>query len=212
MSTRIADGDIIKCTFVVQGLDGQVALPSIYYQGGFVSGSGGTIADLIGQLDVIAGTDLLAIMANAAAYRGVLGQRIFPLPITVRETDSGSAGNGTGGATLAPMQAAPVIGWETPLAGPSQRGRFYVPFMPGDKVNVTTGELAVLYHGAVQTFANDLVTVAIAGTGGNQTVVNQVIWHRNLLNADIISAGVARFKIGTQKRRGNYGKQNLSPI
>jgi len=44
MGAAIADQDVIKVTFVVQGLDGQVALPSIYYLGGLVVGSGGTIA------------------------------------------------------------------------------------------------------------------------------------------------------------------------
>ena len=212
MGAAIADQDVIKVTFVVQGLDGQVALPSIYYLGGLVVGSGGTIAQLLTQVDALVGLDMLVLMANAASYRGVLGQRIFPLPITARETETFSAGPGTGGATIAPMQAAPIIGWETPLAGPAQRGRFYMPFMPGDKVNTTTGELAPLYHGALQGFANALVGVATVGGGGNVTAVNQVIWHRETQTTDIIAAGVARFRIGTQKKRGNFGKQNLAPV
>lgn len=211
MAHPIVDQDILRCTFVVQGLQGQVALPSVHYRVGITTGVP-TDVDLASALDTIASVDLLPLMANDATYKGVLVQRIAPLPVQARVQDVSSAGPGTGGATLAPQQCAPIVSMYADGAGPGMRGRFFVPFMPGNVMNNVTGELTILYRASVQNLATGFLGVTTVGSGGNVAAVYLCIFHRKTLTFTDVATVAGQPKVGTQKRRGNYGKPNISPI
>jgi hypothetical protein len=210
VSTLIA-GDILKATVVVQGLQGQVGLPSIHYLVGITAGAPQD-TDLATAIDALVTADFLPCLANSAKYLGTISQIIWPLPIQARKVVITAAANGTGGAQTESQQASPILSFETKFAGPAQRGRFYIPFMPGGVVNTTTGELTNLYRAVAQTWGNSLLGITSIGSGGNLAAVNAVIYHRETHTTDFIESVLARFAIGTQKRRGNYGKQNVSPI
>ena len=212
MSTKINSDDIIKTIFVVQGLDGQVALPAVHWAGGIVSGSGGDVADLLIAINGACIPQFLTLLNSNVTFKGMLGQRVFPLPVTAREVSVVAEGPGTGGSNSAPQQSAPLLTFETPLAGPAHRGRMFIPFMPGNEINSGTGHLVSLFQGAVQNFGNSLVSLASTGGGTNATAVNLCIYHRESGTFDIVSAAVAQSKVGTQRKRGNYGKANISPI
>jgi len=210
VATIIA-GDILKATVVVQGLQGQVALPSVHYAVGITAGAPQDV-DLATHFDSFAAAVFLPLLNNKAKYLGTISQKIFPLPIFERTVANTAAGFGTGGAAPAPQQTAPVISFSTPLAGPSQRGRWKQPFPPDDLLDTTTGELSAVYKTKLQTWGNFMLAATTIGSGANLAAVNLIIWHSELDTFDVVSTALARDQVGTQKSRGNFGKQNVSPI
>lgn len=204
-------GDILKVTVVCQGLQGQVALPSVHYVVGITVGAPQD-QDMANAIDAFVAATYLPLMANTASYVGTIAQVIFPLPVQQRVVANVAVGPGTGGATPMAQQVAPIISFATPLTGPAQRGRWFQPFVPDNIISGLTGELINTYKATLQNWASFLLTLATIGAGANVAAVNLCIFHRDSGTFDIVSSAKAERLVGTQKRRGNFGKQNVSPI
>lgn len=155
-----------------------------------------------------------ALLATSATYRGVQVQRIWPLPRTFPSVVTASAGAGTGavGDPL-PRQTSGIITLNTEFAGRAFRGRIYLPF-PSEGANDVDGTPTAAYLTSLQAFATDLATTeSIADAGANLVVLTPVIYHfLQPGTSHTVTAGVARDKWATQRRRGAYGNPNSSPI
>jgi hypothetical protein len=171
-----------------------------------------TDAQSASHFDALIDTEYKAILNNVAAYRGVTFQRVFPLPRTRAAIATTGAGVGTGGASPLPKQVAGVITWLTPFAGPAFRGRSYLPF-PSEEHNTSNGVPQAAYTTACNTLATLLITPQTVLGGPGQTVT----WTRvlaNLLDNIYIEVDgfLSRPRWATQKKRGDYGQRNISPI
>lgn len=117
--------------------------------------------------------------------------------------------NGTGGATLAPTQVAPVVAKITGLAGPSHRGRIYSPFMPLAGL-AASGELLVGFRNALTSIWSSVLGPQTLAAGPNSITVSPVLFHKGgpFVTYDDILDIRATGMLGTQKRRGDYGRAN----
>jgi hypothetical protein len=120
---------------------------------------------------------------------------------------------GIGGVSMAPTQAAAVVKKITGLAGRAFRGRVFVPFIP-DSFLTTGGELSAGVSAAYATFVALLFGPQTFTVGGSSTTVAPVLVHQPsvayplpLADQDV-TAFVGTGKIGTQRRRGDYGQAN----
>jgi hypothetical protein len=116
---------------------------------------------------------------------------------------------GTDSLGLAPIQAAPVITKTSSRAGRSGRGRCYHPFPNVDQLTFLA-EMKSTYVTALNTAYNNFVTATTAGTPPNTATFVPVLLHRNPLplTSTPITLLVASGMLGTQKRRGDYGRTN----
>lgn len=210
MSHHFVLGDIARSTIVVSE-GNQVALLNHHWLLGVASGLGATDGDLASDLDALIAPLIKPVLANGATYNGMLVQKILPLPITRRAVAVTNAGIGTAGATSVPKQCAALITWYTELTGRAQRGRTYWPFAATAMQN-TAGELA---GGTVTNYialGNALLTFGSTGGGTDHNPIALGIFHRGAGSIDIISTFVQNHLFATQKRRGSYGRPNVSPI
>jgi hypothetical protein len=211
MSTPLAPGMYVRATHVVQGLNGQVALPSMHYKILSITGAP-TDIDVATAFDGIGGSELIPMMSLLVTYKGALAQIIAPLPVKAKVSFTSSTGPGTGGTTLQPQQVCGLASFTTALAGRSQRGRYYVPF-PWSGAIATGGEgPSAAYITLGNNLAIALGGLNSVGAGANTATVVAVVYHSDFLSGDPITNRSFRAKWATQRRRGDYGRQNVSPI
>jgi hypothetical protein len=115
---------------------------------------------------------------------------------------------GTHVAGIAPSQVAPVVNKGTGLAGRKYRGRCYFPFMTVAYLT-STGELTAAGQVALQAYYAGFISTQVLAAGGSSTTLVPVLKGAALPLAptDIVSRLVTG-KLGTQRRRGDYGRVN----
>jgi hypothetical protein len=159
------------------------------------------------------------VINNLTTYNGVQAQihrLALGIPIVFAAVSSVTgAGPGTGGAIALPRQTAGLTHWSTHLAGRAYRGRTYWPF-PATAHDTGDGTPTTAYVTAINAIASGLV--AITGISGSGTAgCNFVINHRKnkagiIPPQTFIISGTSEAKWGTQRRRGSFGRPNVSPI
>lgn len=137
-----------------------------------------------------------------------------PLPQFAATTSS--AGAGDGAALAVPRQATGLLGWTTSFAGPQFRGRLYLPF-PGVDEDASGGIPTNLYRAHGNALGAAIVAFTTVTVGGGTLAGYPCILHRKNKAGTIppptqITLGTTRAKFATQKRRGSYGRPNVSPI
>lgn len=116
---------------------------------------------------------------------------------------------GTSTFGLAPIQAAPVIKKTTPVAGRSGRGRVYHPFPLVSQITFL-GEMTAGYATALNAAYSAVIASLLVIDGVNNAALNAVLLHKKPLPVtfDPITLFTATGSLGTQKRRGDYGRLN----
>lgn len=153
-----------------------------------------------------------SLMSDQASLRGVGVQRVFPLPPRATAFDGLAATAGGDASDALPKQICGVIAKRTQFAGRKFRGRMYIPF-PAEAANdPTQGRPSAAYQAGLATLAGlwDNVLSLVGGGGGCDAT--PVIWHASTSTHDDITSCVARTFWGTQRRRGDFGATNISPI
>lgn len=105
-------------------------------------------------------------------------------------------GTGAASGEFLPYQSAAIISWRTGQAGRSKRGRSYL-FTPleGDQVggNLSAGYISLM---------DDIVAAWQSITHPtNLAEFELVVWSATLLSAQVVTAGISRGLIGTQRSR-----------
>jgi hypothetical protein len=140
---------------------------------------------------------------------------VWPLPVRARVDDFTAAGACTGGANLGPTQNSGVISKHTALAGRPFRGRNYIPF-PWPAAIDANGAPTGAYSSLLNLLCAKLDTVlTVTGALGSATLV-QTIYHAKgygrppaFQHTTTRTVGTfASGRYGTQRRRGEYGRQN----
>lgn len=171
------------------------------------------IADYVQGVVVGAG-GILPMLDNTATFDGIAVNflNVRPLPATALSTASPTSG--TGGAIGNPRQATGLTAWLTDFAGPAFRGRTYWPFAPAAD-DFGGGVPSTTYLTAVASLAARLHSFS-PGTSPDIATLRLNIYHRakapNPAYMSLVVADTTRTKWATQKRRGSYGRPNVSPF
>jgi len=197
----------------------QGSINTFAYRANQITLAGATYAEIRNAWDATFSGAMKALIYNGATYRGAGISTYTGTPAPAETYTNANAGAGTAGAVGLPRQAAGLITWYDSFAGPSHRGRTFVPF-PSASDNQTLGiptagyvtKLAALIT-AVATFGN-----VIGAFGTTQMAFG--IWHRGrLLPLPVVppsftyyATSIARTVWATQRRRGSEGRANTSPV
>lgn len=210
MSTALQAGDILQVRAVNQ-LGGQIGLNVWHYFVSAVGASPATDQDFATDLHSVINTLMKTLIPNEVTWKGILVNIInrTPLPIGVQDTFSG--GTGLVGVQPFAKQAAPITSWYTASAGPKFRGRTYWSFVTS-QYSDPGAELSVAGRTAINNVCAALFTYATTSVAGRTATHQLSIYHRATKTATPITAYLTRLVVATQKRRGDYGRQNFPPL
>lgn len=220
MATSLDPGDLLR-TRVWCAAGDQASVNTYYFLVAATSGGVTTDQNVADQLDAWFGPVYKPLIANTAQYRGVQVQ-IVKTPLRAAVQAFAEAGDGTGGAVGMPRQVAGLIKYLTPDAGRQYRGRAYIPFpstsagsgdgLPSSAYLVNLANLTALLA-SISTIDNSL-----SAPTGFITVVQSIVHSVPKGGtppppppSPIINWQIAEVW-ATQRRRGSFGRPNLSPI
>lgn len=172
---------------------------------------GATLQEIAAALATTFQADFKAFMPSVARFRGVSAQDLSN-PVSVPYTDATKDGAGTNGALLAPTQTSGLIQKRTLSGGRKNRGRIYVGFPSQANIAGTGG-----MNGAGLTLLANIqdtidVSQTIVGAGGT-TTLDLVVWHRGgAFDYTLVNQLVAVGEWATQRRRGQFGRINVTPF
>lgn len=210
MPTALLNGDILEHR--VWCSDGvQAAVNVRHYEVSSVVGGAVTDQDVAtymdGQLSPLYG----ALINNHATYNGVQLTKIFPNPPAVPVSSTVGSGVGVGGADALPLQVAGLLSLKTGFSGRAYRGRLYIPFPSQSGCN-TQGGQGIGYQTAAVNLALAYTAAPTITVGASSLKISPVIWHRSTATRTLVTSVGASPRWATQRRRGDYGRPNSSPI
>lgn len=215
---NIAIGSFYKQRmFAYQGT--QEAVNTTYFQVTNI-GAGGPVteAELVAELQSLMSTLYVPAMCSNAQYVGtdiqnVTGGAPFPLQIAGPAINE----NGTAAPPALPAQVSGVVGLVTALTGPAHRGRLYIPFPSSVAVAaVPTPSPTAAYEALLAAIADQITGTVVVVVGAvNVTLEYQLGRWGHLSRTYTFQPTIglrSTGKFGTQKRRGNYGRPNVTPV
>jgi len=169
-----------------------------------------TDQEVCNALDTLLAPLYKPALSNTATYYGLRVKKIWPLPVFIPVTRHSHTGAGTGDSIPAPAQLSGIITKQTAGVGRSKRGRIYIPFPSTAYLDTdstpTATYLTVLGAIAPALFAGD----TIVGASGTANIL-PIIWGRVAHSMADVTASRVNDKFATQRRRGEYGRQNTIP-
>lgn len=191
----------------------QAAVNTWYYNIlGVPTGGVVTIFDFATAFDVVIETLYKSLLANTATYDGIQCVVINEVPLPRSVANVTSAGIGTGGAIGMARQTAGLLSWETLFAGPGKRGRTFFPF-PSTSDDVGLGLPSNGYQVKMGTLANDMLFFEnFTGASGGLALCELVLKSKPGFTTTPIEGFFPRPRWATQKKRGSFGRVNVSPI
>lgn len=206
----LQQGDVVE-TKVYNLLDDQLGINVRHWQVRLVEGPSAQLSELATRLEVLVEPSYKALMAGPASFRGV-GARVIDPALSLEVYSNTLTGLAAGGVTPLPKQVAGFISLRTDTAGRRGRGRIYVPFPSTDHVE-PDGNPTVGYLNILQLLANIYTgEVVVAGSGGGSVTLDPVLWGRELNIPTLITRNIVPDRFATQRRRGDFGPVNVSPI
>lgn len=187
----------------------QLGLNITHYITTAVAGSGATDTAIATAMDASWHVAYKAWMNNSVTYRGTGAKCIFPVQ-RLEAASIGFAGVGGGAVALLPSQLSGIIHFQTATAGRKGRGRVYPPF-PDSGSNSTSGEMSNAGFALLQAIAAAIPQSIVVGVLPNQTTLQLAVWSKTAHTTIPITAKAAVPKWATQRRRGDFGRQNVLP-
>ncbi len=191
----------------------QCAILRRYWKCVFLAGS--AVTDTIANIafDNTFAPLYIALLNNNANYRGSTLARVTgTLPLESPVSTIANAAIGTAGATALPKQAAGLLSLYTGFRGKHYRGRVYLPF-PSSTDDTGDGSPTAGYVTRLGNLGTALLSVVTATSGASSAQFNAVTYTKNVLfPPQAYTSFAARGAFATQKRRGDYGRINVSPI
>lgn len=152
-----------------------------------------------------------AVLSSLAEFRGVIARKIRPLPPSADFIGSGAAGFGLVAGAPMPKQISGVISLKTTLAGPAGRGRAYIPF-PSTGSHETDTTPDPTYIANLNVIAAEMAGNILVTEGAGTLNLRGVVFHRLAGTSTDVNDAVSRNRWGTQRRRGDFGQPNISPV
>jgi len=193
----------------------QASVQRVWYFCNASAGAGATDLQLATQANATLAPIYKTILNNNATYHGIQTQLYRLGQPFAAQQDSSSTGAGTAGATAMARQVAGITTLTTAYSGRRYRGRIYWPF-PATAADTGNGVPTAGYLTILDSLGIYLINTIVVGSGGNTSTLIPVLQHAAgktptpaptpLLDA--LPVG----KWATQRRRGSYGRVNVSPI
>lgn len=206
----MAVNDALLCKFVCSTVD-QVGLNIRRFIITEVAGTERTPQEIVDSLSSQAGPVYRSLLSDSASYDG-LAMRFLPFggPPSDFQSKLG-AGIGLALGPALPKQTCGIITARSTGLGRRGRGRVYVPF-PSEEDNVTGGIPSVDYVVRLENLSDAILETQLVGAVPDVTTLTAMLFSRDTgVYTPIVSTN-ARSLWATQRRRGDFGKQNISPI
>lgn len=207
----IAIGNIIQ-TVVWNQLGNQAGLNVVHWKVTALSVNTpnvlGRFADGWGSLGFPAAYK--ALMASAARFSGVLYRIVYPALSAVFADPTGDGAGGVAGDVL-PKQVAGFLRKQSAAPGRRKSGRLYIPF-PGEGDNEAGAVPSAAYISRLDTLGSKYASQIGWGADdlGRATII---IYKRTApLTSSAVSSMVTIPQWATQRRRGAFGRPNVSPF
>lgn len=211
MSYIPAPNDILKITFVASKLD-QASIDSGYFVVTSIPPLANvTLADIAHAMSTACEVAFKAILSSLATFRGVMVSAPFVKPLPQAGTYIGDAGLGAVNGAPLPSQTRGLISTGTDFAGRKYRGRFYCPFPGGDSL-ASDGSPVAGYVTHLDGFAEDFFIPHTVVGGVGFCSFTPIIVHKKTSTFSYMTRTISRSKWATQRRSGEYGRANASPI
>lgn len=154
-----------------------------------------------------------ALICTEASYDGIVMQRIAPAP----RLDPVLSGVGSGNGDVAntpplPSQVCGLITKRTGQATRTGRGRMYVPFPAETDSNGGTGRPTAGYLTRLDTLAGLLTASIVVTDGVNAGALDLGLFTQAGGFFLPVLQCTERDRWATQRRRGAFGPQNVSPL
>ena len=179
-----------------------------------ISGVAPTEGQFNTAMDAIIAGFQKPLMTSLASYIGtdiqnITGARPYPIATgTVANT-----GPGTSGAVPIPAQVSGIYTMTTNLTGRAQRGRSYIPFpSTADNAVGANGIPNAGYLAALTTLADFATGTTVVAAGGVNVTIDWGVYHHATFSLTLSTGFTARASWATQRRRGDYGRTNATPI
>lgn len=153
------------------------------------------------------------LMSNQATYNGLTVQVVQPAPMPIPAANTGGSGVGALVSNVMPRQVAGLISCYAAFSGRRFRGRVYIPFPAVNQDDTGGLPLAgyVVLLNALKALIYGPIVIPNAGATGTVTLL-PVIFHRATVTSTPVVTAVSRSKWATQRRRGSFGRPNVSPV
>ncbi len=216
MSVSIQTGDILSARAWLSA-NAQAAVNTYNFTCITLSGGGVTDQDFANSIDTIAANLYGPLVTPQVTYNGIqvyfLKRTPMVLPNPVKSVSS--AGPGTAGGSILPLQTAGILKYNTNLRGPAGRGRVYLPFISSSFLT-TLGEPTTAFDVLVNSFCSAMLPPLVVTNGASTATLVWSLVRKELLPAppsstEIVFAESAA-KFGVMHKRGDYGRLNVSPI
>jgi len=207
-------GDVIHVQ-IISLMQAQLAITTINYVNVAQTGDI-TDQEIADDLSTLFSISFKPLLNENASYRGVRVQKRGSSGALTQPV-YGINGQGQGGVAGDPLpkQTAGVISRKTERSGRQYQGRVYVPFPSEASNEATQGRPTAAYMALLATFATDLHNSHNpVGASGNCELQQSAFpqGFNSILAAWPYITATPRPYWGTQRRRGDFGPQNVSPI
>jgi hypothetical protein len=206
-----AVGQYVRC--IVESFhspSSQIGMNRVDFVVESVVGGGLTIGQIASQMLAVVQGVFPAANATTVFLSGVVSELLTTATGKVAQTGQAidNITVGSAGVGVAPSQVAPVLKKFTGLAGRKNRGRSYFPFLFTGFLQAN-GELTGAGLTALTTYYSAIFQAQTLVVGGATTVLVPVLLGKAvpLVGIDLTSIQMSGL-LGTQRRRGDYGRQN----
>jgi len=153
-----------------------------------------------------------AVMSSQANFLGVQLNRLIANILGPGFTSQFGAGAGRLEAAPLPRQVCGLIQFQAEVGGRKSRGRMYFPFVCEGHISAE-GHVEENLRNHLRVVGSTMAQPIILGdTASVTTTFNPIIYHRATQTFD----GIVGYSVGnrwaTQKRRGDFGRQNPIPF
>jgi len=210
----VQNGDFFHVNLICRMGD-QVGINTFLYS---ISQVIGVISDqlCIDTVSTQLGPHLKACLSEKAEYRGAEGQLETVLNKYQRVYSIMQQGMGGVIGDPLPKQVSGIITRRGEFAGRHHHGRVYVPFPSEASNDPDLGRPNLGYAALIGTYAGDMYTAVTPSIGAASCVLTP--YYRfatgnppNTFSFPYVSS-IARDYWATQRRRGDFGPKNISPI
>lgn len=206
-------GSIFRCT-VWNQMQAQAGLVVLHYKAVTQAGTGGTQEAIANAVHTQLGITMAACQSDLAVCQGVIVSSVYdPLSQLLGPYFSTTLANqGALAGDPLPKQVSGIITKRTGNPGSKGRGRCYIPF-PTEGVNDATGVPTAAYTTLLSNLAAALQQNLLIGLAPNTTTLSPCVFRRsNPASSFLVLSHQQRNRWATQRRRGDYGKSNVSPF
>lgn len=192
----------------------QASVARLAYNISAIVGAGITYGDFVDFMTPLYAPVMKAVLSADAMFRGCLVREVANPPASppAPAFNNASAGAGLVVGNAMPSQVSGLIKFGTRLGGRKGHGRMYVPF-PNQTSTGALGDPLPAYVASLTAIGAVVTpTRTIVGAGGGSATFVPCIFHRVAETVTPISFATPSPSWATQRRRGDFGRANSSPV